>query len=453
MSKAQLNIMIYSDSKDTSLISTAVSQIESPCFEQIISTSNKLNTESPDFIIAQIGGRDSKILNQIIENRDQLSGKIIFALTKNDGLLTTTLAKLGFNELFLFPDELFQFTTYMTEQIENYSNKKIPLYASHDISSLIGKGENSVEQISIAKKVASNPDINLMIYGETGTGKGLLANAIHNYNKKNPGPFVQVICTAIPDTLLESELFGYEKGAFTDAKNRKIGLLELAENGTVFLDEIGDMNLGLQAKLLNVIEKKVFKRLGGVENIPLEARIISATNRNLAKMVEQKLFRIDLYFRLNIVSIKLKPLRERKDEIIPIANSMIDKFCEQYNKTLRKIENDVYNFIKSYRWPGNLREFRNTIEMAIVMLDGNTLKLNYFKNFIQNVPNNYEEEVHEMRGSSDTLDLAFNYNSVDLLKVNKIYAKTLLEKLDNNKSKTAKLLGISRPKLDSLLKN
>src|SRR5690606_17196263 len=188
-----------------------------------------------------------------------------------------------FTELYLFPDELMQFSSNLGERLDEIAASVNQDFTAYSIDTIIGKGENSAEKISIAKKAAQNPAINLLIYGESGTGKGLLANAIHNYDQKSQGSFVEVICTAIPDTLLESELFGYEKGAFTDAKSRKVGLFELAENGTIFLDEIGDLNLGLQAKLLSVIEKKVFRRLGGVEDIPLRARIIAATNRNLTE--------------------------------------------------------------------------------------------------------------------------------------------------------------------------
>ncbi len=445
-----IRVILYSENDDNSLITTALNQVAIKNTEQNIFCSQKVIEGNYDLVIAKIENRNSKILEQVLQRRDILSSKIIFVLDGDDLLLAPTLAKLGFNDIFLFPDELFQFTTFINDRIESISLKETLDYDSYNIESLIGKGNNSAEKIAIARKAAENPGINVLIYGESGTGKGLLANAIHNADKECKGSFVEVICTAIPDTLLESELFGYEKGAFTDAKTKKIGLFELAENGTLFLDEIGDLNLGLQAKLLKVIEKKVFRRLGGVEDIPLKARIISATNKNLSEMIDKKLFRLDLYYRMSIVSISLEPLRERKEEIIPQAEYLIAKFTKQYDKTITKIDQEVKDFIYNYSWPGNLREFRNTIEMAILMLEGHKISLGYFKNFIQKISDNNEANIeNDMEG--DYIMLKIDYRNSDLSYLNKKYAKELLAKNNNNKSQTAKILRVSRPKLDNLL--
>jgi transcriptional regulator with PAS, ATPase and Fis domain len=218
----------------------------------------------------------------------------MFVLRDGNSILVSVLAKMGYNDLFVFPDELFKFTAHLKEKIKerylyltgNLKNSLDP--SEQDFSSLIGNSENSLSIISIAKKIAHSTSINSLILGETGTGKGMLARAIHNYASSKNSPYVEVTCTAIPENLLESELFGYERGAFTDAKNQKPGLFELAENGTIFLDEIGDLSLGLQAKLLRVIERKVIRRLGGVKDIPVNTRIISATNRDLDKLVAEK---------------------------------------------------------------------------------------------------------------------------------------------------------------------
>lgn len=448
MDAVKINIVIYSEEKDNTLITAALNEVlPKNCITEI-AISSEITEKNFDLVIAFIKSRTSNILEQLIKHRDQLGKNIIFVLEEGDNLLISTLAKLGFTELYLFPDELIQFSSNLGERLEEITASANQDFTSYSIDTIIGKGENASEKISIAKKAAQNPAINLLIYGESGTGKGLLANAIHNEDQKSQGSFVEVICTAIPDTLLESELFGYEKGAFTDAKNRKVGLFELAENGTIFLDEIGDLNLGLQAKLLNVIEKKVFRRLGGVEDIPLRARIVSATNRNLTEMIEAGQFRLDLYYRLSVVSIALTPLRFRRDEVITIAKNYIKKLCKLYNKEVKKVDTDVYNFINEYSWPGNWREFKNTLEMCIIMLDDTQLTLNYFKNFIQRIPSNGKQNSVT---SDNEINLSVNYENTDLEQITKLYAQELFKKCVNNKTRTAKLLGISRPKLDNLL--
>lgn len=451
MEKKLINIGIYSEDNSVSLVESALRQLDLPNCKLNISFHEKLSNKKPDISIIKVISRDSKLLDQIINQREQFSNQLIFIIEGNDLLLSPILAKLGYNDIFLFPEELFKFNSFISEKIEFLPSKKILDYSSYTIESLIGTGKNSAEKINISKKSAQNPEINLLIRGETGTGKGLLASAIHNYGDNITGPFIEVICTAIPDSLLESELFGYEKGAFTDAKNTKVGLFELAENGTLFLDEIGDLNLGLQAKLLKVIEKKVFKRLGGVNDIPLQARIISATNNNLLKMVEKKMFRRDLYYRLSVVTIELLSLRERKEEIIPQAEYYISRFSKEYGKDIKKIDKEIFEFMYNYSWPGNLREFRNTIEMSIVMLEDDKLTLSYFKNFIQRIPSEIEIDKDDENLSSKDVKLILNYEKTDLSTLNKLYAKQVLKQCNFNKSKAAKILNISRPKLDNLL--
>jgi two-component system response regulator AtoC len=189
-----------------------------------------------------------------------------------------------------------------------------------------------------AKKVADKSDVSVVILGETGTGKGMIARLIHEYSRRASGPFVDITCSAIPENLMESELFGYESGAFTNAKSRKYGLFELAENGTLFLDEMGDLTLSIQSKLLRTIEKKLVRRLGGVVDIPINARIISATHRNLEEMIKVGSFRRDLYHRLNVVSFEIPPLRSRGDDVVLIADKFIKEFNEQFGKSIKRIE-------------------------------------------------------------------------------------------------------------------
>jgi two-component system response regulator AtoC len=261
------------------------------------------------------------------------------------------------------------------------------------------------------------------------------------------------VCTAIPETLLESELFGYEAGAFTSARARKIGLFELADRGTLFLDEIGDLSNNLQTKLLRAIEKKVIKRLGGVVDIPINARIISATNRDLELMVEKNLFRRDLFHRLNVVSIEIPPLRARGEDVVHLANHFIEEFNRQFNKTIKKLDKDVQHLLMGYPWPGNVRELRNAIERAVLLSEDKKLQLKDFANLISNVFPKVDLNSISVEVPSNVIRLDINYGITNLRKLDKQYAREVLLKLGGNKTQTAKLLGISRPKLDTLLKN
>ena len=265
-------------------------------------------------------------------------------------------------------------------------------------------------------------------------------------------PFIDIVCTAIPEELLESELFGYEAGAFTDARTRKIGLFELAEKGTLFLDEIGDLSLNIQTKLLRAIEKKVIKRLGGIHDIPINARIISATNRDLEVMVEQNRFRRDLYHRLNVVSIEIPPLRKRGADIILLANHFIKEFNEQFNKSIKKIDKDLQHFLMGYPWPGNVRELRNAIERAVLLNENGKLMLQDFSNLRTSVQVNFPEISENVALPDHIIRLDINYGSTGLRKLEIYYAREVLKKIGGNKTQAARLLGISRPKLDTLLK-
>jgi two-component system response regulator AtoC len=324
--------------------------------------------------------------------------------------------------------------------------------SKHGIKSIIGESEKLIRAVNLARKVSEKSNANVLILGETGTGKGLFARAIHNNSPSNQFPFIDIVCTAIPETLLESELFGYEAGAFTNARSRKIGLFELADRGTLFLDEIGDLSNNIQKKLLRAIEKKVIKRLGGVTDIPVNARIISATNRDLESMVLKEQFRRDLFHRLNVVTIEIPSLKERPEDIVLLTNHFIEEFNKQFEKSIKKVDKDVQHFLKGYPWPGNVRELKNAIERAVLLSDKNKLELNDFTNLIRNVPIEFKDKVYQDDLSPHLIRMDVNYGSTDLRKLQKHYAREVLKKLDGNKTQTARLLGISRPKLDTLIK-
>ncbi len=232
---------------------------------------------------------------------------------------------------------------------------------------IVGRSPSMLQIFDLMSRVAASGSATVLIQGESGTGKDVVARAIHYASLRAERPLVTVTCTAIPEPLLENELMGHEKGAFTDAKTMKKGLLELADGGTVFLDEIGDLPMALQAKLLRFLEDKSFKRVGGTRDITVDARIIAATNKDLASAVREGRFRSDFYYRLNVISLHLSPLRERREDIPPLAEHFLEKMNREFKKDVRGIAEDAMRVLLQYAWPGNVRELRNVLERAIIL--------------------------------------------------------------------------------------
>src|SRR6187549_1711097 len=242
----------------------------------------------------------------------------------------------------------------------------------YDFSNIIGTSGPTRQMYEQVAQVAQT-NTTVLIRGESGTGKELIAHAIHYNSLRAAKPFVKVSCGALPDTLIESELFGYEKGAFTDAHQRRKGRFELAEGGTLFLDEIGEVNLGTQVKLLRVLQAREFERLGGTETIKSNVRLIAATNKALETAMSDGLFREDLYYRLNVFTIFVPPLRERKPDIRLLADHFLEKFSKEHGKKIKRISTPAIDMLASYHWPGNVRELENTVERAVLVCDGNVI--------------------------------------------------------------------------------
>jgi Nif-specific regulatory protein len=242
----------------------------------------------------------------------------------------------------------------------------------YDLSNIVGTS-GPMRQVyeQIAQVAQTNTTV--LVRGESGTGKELIAHAIHYNSERASKPFVKVSCAALPETLLEAELFGYERGAFTGAQQRKQGRFELAEGGTLFLDEIGELNLASQVKLLRVLQEREFERLGGTETIRIDVRLIVATNRDLETSITEKQFREDLYYRLNVFSIFVPPLRDRKPDIMLLADHFLAKYSRQHKRQIRRISTPAIDMLVSYHWPGNVRELENTIERAVVTCDGQVI--------------------------------------------------------------------------------
>src|SRR5690349_24317791 len=225
------------------------------------------------------------------------------------------------------------------------------------------------ELMNFVRKVAESEATTILIQGESGTGKDLIAKAIHYESARQEKPFIAINCSAIPETLMEAELFGHEKGAFTDAKQMKKGLFEMADGGTLFLDEIGELSPLLQAKLLRVLEDQVIRRVGGVRDMQVDVRVIAASNRDLEKAVRENQFRQDLYYRLAIIAIFIPPLRDRREDILPLVDFFTERYNRKFKKSVRGITEDTRRLLLAHTWPGNVRELKNTIERAMILED------------------------------------------------------------------------------------
>lgn len=308
---------------------------------------------------------------------------------------------------------------------------------------------NSPQMVEILKTVAdiADTEATVLIEGESGTGKELLARAIHFNSSRSRKPFVPINCAAIPETLLESELFGYEKGAFTGATQKKLGKFEAANRGTIFLDEIADMSLITQSKVLRVLEEQEFERLGGNQSVKVNVRIIAATNKDLFSLVKDNKFREDLYYRINVINLRLPPLRERKLDIAPLAESFSRKFSKKSDKQIKGIEVEALNFLSRYRFPGNIRELENIIERAVILAKGEWI-----------TREDFPRSMFDGSGNDPEIKIAQNYSELKSLRnkvveeVEKKFLESLLVKNQNNVSKAAKEAGMHRVELQRLLK-
>ena len=451
-------IKIYSDDEDILSLNSGIAKLKNANLNVIDLKGKDLLIEDYEILLIKLSGVESPLIPRVVELKKPSNSKFLFVIPENDTLLAVTIAKLGFNDIFILPYEVYKFSTYLDEIIEDFEARlqgELILGESTDqnnFDGFIGISESVSKIRRLAQKIAFEPELNILILGETGTGKGLLAKLIHTNSTDNTNAFVDVLCTAIPEALLESELFGHEKGAFTSAQAKKTGLFEIAENGTLFLDEIGDLSVALQSKLLRVIEKKVIRRLGGVADIPVNARIISATNRKLEEMIKDNSFRSDLYYRLNTVSIEIPPLRERREDIDILLKSFIKEYNTQFGKHVSKIDSDLEDFIYNYSWPGNVRELKNSVERAVLLSDSKNLKLKHFSSIINFNPPEIKTTDKKTSLHPHIINLQLNYISTDLDILNHMYAEEVLKKFKGNKTRTSQHLGISRPKLDKLLK-
>lgn len=304
---------------------------------------------------------------------------------------------------------------------------------------ILGDSAAMKKAIELARRVAASDVPTILLQGETGTGKDLFARAIHQASERANAPYLAINCAALPATLIESELFGYEKGAFTDAKQKKEGLFEQAQGGTIFLDEIGEMELSLQAKLLRVLEEATFRRVGGLKDLPLDVRIVAASNQNLKKAGEEGTFRLDLFFRLSVIQVDIPPLRERGNDVLILAQHYIDKAnLKRKGRQLKGLTPEVASVFKNYRWTGNVRELRNVIERASILEDNDLVTASHLPADMIG--------VHEGRPSGSS-GVVLPVDGIPLETVEVELARQALARTGGNLTRAAKLLDISRDQL------
>jgi len=337
------------------------------------------------------------------------------------------------------PEELSLLVKRLVESqslIKEISYLRKALQKQYQFHDLISKSAKMQKVFDLANTIAKS-NSNILILGESGTGKELLARAIHNESLRAAGPFVAVSCVALTETLLESELFGHEKGAFTDAVAQKKGKFELAAGGTIFLDEIGDISPKLQLSLLRVLQEKEFTRVGGTKSIKVDARIIAATNRDLKKAVDEGKFRDDLYYRLNVIAIELPPLREHKEDVPLLVHHFIEKFNIEMGGKVERISEEALDLLMEYDWPGNVRELENVIERAMVITKGNFIKA---------------EDLHLTPQVTKEEGAAQGGKDKSIKSIEKKHIAKILKENNWNVQKSAEQLGIDRVTLYNKIK-
>src|SRR5579859_368786 len=412
---------------------------------------NNIDLVLLDLRLPKLGGLD--VLTQIRKLDQELPVVILTAY--GDVQTAVAAMKLGASDYLLKGFDLDELllvvqraleTGAMSRELRQLRRERSDNYHFNHI---VGHSERMREVFDLVARVARSDTVSVLIMGESGTGKEVVAHAIHEQSTRAGGPFHALNCAAIANNLLESELFGYEQYAFTDAKKQKRGLLELAEGGTLFLDEVGEMPLEMQAKLLRVLETRSFFRLGGNKEVKINVRVLAATNRNMEKAKSEGAFRADLYFRLAVLTILLPPLRERPSDVVLFASRFIDDYNKSLGRNVRKISPDAQHLLLNYSWPGNIRELKNVIERAMILSNSDELLPVHFP--------------YEIVGSKDPMALSpldpweqwLNAHPPDPISLEEVigrveqhFIRWALQTTKNNRTRAAELLGF--PKVDPL---
>jgi DNA-binding NtrC family response regulator len=400
-----------------------------------------LERESPDLVILDVNLPDKKgtdFLEEIKARWPEIPVIMITAYGSIDDAVTAM--KRGAYDFITKPINDLKLQNTVNNAMETASLKKEVAYYKEkeqkrfDPASIIAESEPMKKILEITQIVAQSEASIVLLQGESGTGKDLLAQAIHYLSRRKAASYQAINCSAIPENLLESELFGYEKGAFTDAKQQKNGLVELAHKGTLLLDEIGTMSLSLQAKLLRFLETQTFKRVGGLKDIEVDIRVIAATNQDLESATMEEKFRNDLYYRLNVCPIYIPPLRERQSDILPLANFFVSQDNIRFRKNIQGFSKEAKKLFLDYEWPGNVRELKNSIERAMIFEQGPYITAKHLPFHSDRKPSTYA-----MPPKTQVLG-----RTITLADAEKNLLARALHKAHGNISKAAKILGITR---------
>lgn len=407
----------------------------------------KVHTFKPHIVLTDMKlGNDNGI--DLIDDIKEIDDEIeVIVMTAYSDIQSAVLAiKKGAFDYVNKPFELEQIKIILKRAHENYKMKnKIFLLEKQKeciVRDIIGDCDKMKDVFERINKVSKNDHATILIRGETGTGKELVAEAVHENSIRKDSPMIRINCSAIPEQLVESELFGFEKSAFTGAASKKKGLFEMADGGTVFLDELGEFPLDIQAKLLRFLEERKLRRIGGLQDIEVDIRIIAATNKDLEEAVKNKEFREDLYYRINVIPIDLPPLRDRDNDVLLIAQFFLEKFNKSFSKSIKGFDSEVKEKMMEYNWPGNIRELKNVIERIVILMDDDWIKLHNLPIEIQE----YKSKKEVTNIPVDTQNINFEELSLEkkLDSIEKQYIIKALEETGGNQTKASKKLGISR---------
>ncbi len=419
------------------------------CFSSGKEALGHISKDSPDLILLDLMLPDisgEEILKKLREVN--LDVPIVVITARTEVASAVNAMKLGAVDYFCKPFDLEEIKITVRKILEMEHLKSEIYYrrakekSAYSFDQVICSDPRMVSTLNMARKIANSETMTILIQGESGTGKDLLAKAIHYESRRASHPLIEISCTAMPEHLLESELFGHERGAFTDAKKMKRGLFEIADGGSIVFEEIGDMPLNMQAKLLKVLEDRKFRRIGGVKTIDTDVRIIATTNKILQEEVRKGKFRLDLFYRLQVVTLTLPPLRERKADILPLAYHFIRQMNPKFNKNIQRISPAAEKLLLHYNWPGNVRQLKNTLERAMIFIEGEELSIEQLPIDLSSV------------GPSSSPDLLFKLppEGIPLEEIEKQAVIQAIRYTKGNQIRAAKLLGISRDSLRRKLK-
>lgn len=404
-----------------------------------------LKTAAPDVIILSFRLIHLYGLQALAKVRETSKQAVIVLLLSHHEIAQARMAKkLGVFDYILRPYNMDEIDLVLRKAVEvarakrhtaGPSEQKTDRFGFHYV---IGRSPAFMRIIDLARKVAKSEASTVLLQGESGTGKDVVAKAIHFESERYRAPFIEITCSALPEALLESELFGHERGSFTDAKGRKEGLFLLAESGTVFLNEVGDMSLALQAKILRLIEQKTFRMVGGTKDVQVDVRIVAATCVDLKQAVERGAFRLDLYYRLNVVPLTIPPLRQRREDILPLAEYFIDEYNRTFHRAVQGFSSAARECLERHAWPGNVRELRNVIERIMILENVPVIE-------VEHLP---PELIIEAEQPATPLPaVALSAAEGSLAEAEEKLIKHALERCNHNVAKAARMLNIGRDAL------